>query len=45
MGDIAQQVARQFSRCFANDTDALTRVGKLSRRYGRPTDSKYLRET
>jgi type I protein arginine methyltransferase len=45
LGDIAQQVARQFPQRFANEKEALTRAGKLSSRYGRPPDSKYWRET
>jgi type I protein arginine methyltransferase len=45
LGDIAQQVARQFPQRFATEREALTRAGKLSLRYGRPPDSKYLQET
>jgi type I protein arginine methyltransferase len=44
LGDIAQQVARQFPQRFANGREALTRAGELSLKYGRSTDSKYLRE-
>jgi type I protein arginine methyltransferase len=43
LGDIAQQVTRQFPQQFANEKEALTRAGELSHRYGQPPDSKYLR--
>jgi type I protein arginine methyltransferase len=45
LGDIAQQVARQFPQRFANAKEALTRAGELSLKYGRQPDSKYLRQT
>lgn len=44
LGSIAQQLTRQFCQRFANEKEALTQAGELSLKYGRPTDSKYLRE-
>jgi len=35
LGDIARQVAERFPRRFADASQALTRVGELSRRYSR----------
>jgi protein arginine N-methyltransferase 1 len=44
LGDIARQVAQQFSQRFANEKNALTRAGELSLRYAQPPDRKYLCE-
>jgi type I protein arginine methyltransferase len=45
LGDIAQQLTRQFPQRFANAQEAMTQAGEVSHRYGRPPDSKYWRET
>lgn len=45
LGEIARRVAVEFPARFAGENEALTRAGDLSLRYGRPPDSKYLRQT
>ncbi len=45
LGEIARQMAAEFPARFAGEGEALSRVGELSLKYGRPLDNKYLRET
>ena len=45
LGDIARRVVAEFPPRFAGEKEALTRVGELSLRYGRPLDNKYFRDT
>ncbi len=44
LGEIARQLAARFPARFAGEPEALSRVGELSLKYGRPLDHKYLKD-
>jgi protein arginine N-methyltransferase 1 len=45
LGEIAHRIAAQFPGRFANEKEALTRVGELSIRYGRALPNRYIKNT